>query len=298
MEETPIVQYLRSLPRNEKIYFFANPGSAGDSLIALASYQLFSQVGIDYCIVNGSQAFKPTGKIMMYGGGGNLVEYYGTARRLIQTHYPFVKKLVILPHTIQANEDLLTEFQANADIICREPISYAHVRKYAPRANVLLMDDLAFSLDAESILRAKTKTRAFIKNRRIRTWMLRDLLLGILLPARQLPGKISKGGDWLTLNAFRKDIESSHRLLPRDNVDLATMFGYGTDSESISFYVTYRTLKIINRYRIVRTDRLHICIAAALLGKTVEFFSNNYYKCEAIYQYSMKENFPNVHWMG
>ena len=298
MVDTPIVQYLRSLPRNEKIYFFANPGSAGDSLIALATYQLFNRLGIDYCIVKGSQTFSSTGKIMVYGGGGNLVKYYGTARRLIQTYYPFVKKLVILPHTINENEDLLSEFQTNTDIICREPVSYAHVRKYATKANVLLMDDLAFSLDAESILRTRTKTRLLLEDRRIWSRILRNFLLGALLPIRQLPGKISGQSNWMILNAFRKDIESSHRLLPRDNVDLATMFGYGTDRETTSFYVASRILRVINRYRAVRTDRLHICIAAALLGKTVEFFSNNYYKCEAVYQYSMKDKFPNVHWMG
>jgi exopolysaccharide biosynthesis predicted pyruvyltransferase EpsI len=298
MQETPIVQYLRSLPQDNKIYFFANPGSAGDSMIAQSTYQLFGRLGLDYCIVDRSRAFDPTGKFMMYGGGGNLVEYYTTARKLIQKYYPFVEKLVILPHTIDANESLLGEFRANADIICREPVSYAHVRKYAPRANVMLMDDLAFSLDANSILQSGSGLRSFIEDRSLRKWMLRDLLLGVLLPIRQLPGKFSKRGDWKTLNSFRKDLESSHRFLPPDNVDLATLFGYGTNSEQIAFYVTCRILKTINRYRTVRTDRLHVCIAAALLGKTVEFYSNNYYKCEAIYQFSMKDKFPNVHWMG
>jgi exopolysaccharide biosynthesis predicted pyruvyltransferase EpsI len=298
MKETPIVQYLRSLPQGKKIYFFANPGSAGDSMIALSTYQLFRQLGIDYCIVDRAQAFDPTGKFMVYSGGGNLVEYYNTARKLIQKYYPFVEKLVILPHTIYENEGLLGEFQANVDIICREPVSFAHVRKYAPRANVLLMDDLAFSLDTDSVLRPGTRAISFIKDRSLRKWVLRDLILGILLPIRQLPGKFSRQGNWMILNTFRKDVESSHHFLPPDNVDLATLFGYGTNSERIAFYVTYRILKTLNRYRTVRTDRLHVCIAAALLGKTVEFFPNNYFKCEAIYQYSMKDKFPNVRWMG
>jgi exopolysaccharide biosynthesis predicted pyruvyltransferase EpsI len=105
-------------------------------------------------------------------------------------------------------------------------------------------------------------------------------------------------GERGTLNAFRKDIESSNRFPRRNSIDLATLFSHGTDSERVAFYSTRRILKVINHYRTVRTDRLHICIAAAKLGKKVEFFPNNYYKCEAVYQYSIRDRFPNVHWMG
>jgi hypothetical protein len=52
MEASPIREYLNSLPRNERLYYFANPGNAGDALIAHATYQLFIQLGIDYCIVD------------------------------------------------------------------------------------------------------------------------------------------------------------------------------------------------------------------------------------------------------
>jgi exopolysaccharide biosynthesis predicted pyruvyltransferase EpsI len=294
MEEKPIVQYLGSLPRDEKIYFFANPGGAGDALIALATYQLFNRLGIDYRIVDVSQPFEPAGKIMVYGGGGNLVEYYGTARKVIGKYYPFVKKLVILPHTIRANEDLLAGFRANADIICRERVSYEHVKKHASKANVLLMDDLAFCLDAASVV----KNKSFSADLRVRRLLPRDFLFTLLFVARQLPGKISRPAGWRTLNAFRKDLESLRRPFPPDNVDLSTLFGHGCDSEALAFYVSRRVLKIIDRYRLVRTDRLHICIAAALLGKEVEFFSNSYYKCEAVYQFSMKDKYPHVHWMG
>ena len=41
-----------------------------------------------------------------------------------------------------------------------------------------------------------------------------------------------------------------------------------------------------------------MAIAGALTGRTVKFYPNNYYKCEAVYRSSMQERFPNVHWMG
>ncbi len=294
MNPTAIEPYLKSLPRNEKIFFFPNPGGAGDSMIALSAYRLMRKLGIDYQIVKVAETFDPSGKVMMYGGGGNLVGYYHTARNLIQEYYPFLKKLVILPHTIRGNEDMLAGFKTNADIICREPASYAHARRHAPNANVLLMDDLALQLDARKIMEEKP----VLKDRRIRALMRRDFLLKAFVPLRQLPGKLSHPASWETLNAFRKDVEARQHSYPADNVDLASLFAYGTDSEEVASYVTRRVLKIIDHYKIVRTDRLHICIAAALLGKNVEFFPNSYDKCEAVYRYSLKNRFSNVAWMG
>jgi len=294
MEELPIRQYLNSLPPNERVYYFGNPGNAGDALIASATYQLFHAAGIDYCNVDISEPFDPAGKIMVYGGGGNLVEYYDMARKIILQYYPFVKKLVILPHTIHGNEDLLAGFRTNVDVICRERISYEHVKKHAPRANVLLMDDLAFNLDVANI----PSTPLLGKDGRVRSLMRRDLLLRILLPARHFSIVALKPAEWRTLNAFRKDGESANRFPRRASIDVATLYAYGTNREEMAFYITRRILTILDRYRNIRTDRLHICIAAAKLGKQVEFFANNYYKCEAVYRFSMQGRFPNVRWMG
>jgi exopolysaccharide biosynthesis predicted pyruvyltransferase EpsI len=294
MEETPIVQYLKSWPSQEKIHYFPNPGGAGDSIIALATYTLFKELGIDYSIVPVSQAIDPAGKIVVYGGGGNLVEYYGTARKSIQKYHARAKKLVILPHTINANKDLLGELGANVDVICREAVSFEYVRKFAPGANVLLMEDLAFNLDMKNIVQ-----KILIPlDRQLLPFQPRDFLMTILMLLKQWSGKILECGDWKTLNAFRKDLEGTRSGFPRDNVDLSILFSHWVASEIAAYYVTHRVLRVINHYQTVRTDRLHICIAAAMLGKTVELFSNNYYKCEAVYQYSMKNKFPNVHWMG
>jgi|SRR5271157_57100 len=294
MEPSPIKDYLSSLPRNERLYYFANPGNAGDALIALATYQLFNQLGMDYCIVNESHPFDPTDRIMVYSGGGNLVEYYNTARKAILEYYPRLRKLIILPHTIQANEDLLAGFRENVDVLCREPVSYAHVQRYAPRANVYLMDDMAFLLDA-AVLRADD---SFAHDPVPFSWKLRDDLCAALLPLRLAVGRRFRSGERASLNAFRKDIESSGRFSRRESVDLAILFAHGTDSEPVVHYVARRLFKVLDHYQTIRTDRLHICIVAAMLGKQVEFFANSYSKCEAVYHHSIKDRFPNVHWMG
>jgi len=294
MKESPIRSYLSSLPRSEKIWYFPNPGNAGDALIALATYQVFHELGIDYSIVSTSQSFDPAGRIMVYGGGGNLVNYYHTARHLIQEYYPRLARLVILPHTIHGNEDLLTGFRDNVDVICREPTSFAHLKEYAPLANVYLMDDMAFNLDVAGLLAGGGFAQDLVPF----SWKLRDGLFSALLPLRLVFGRRFRRGRRGSLDTFRKDIESSGRFPPDASVDLAILFSHGVDSEAVARYVARRLLKVLDRYQTIRTDRLHICIAAAMLGKQVEFFANSYSKCEDVYQYSIKGRFPNVHWMG
>ena len=57
-------------------------------------------------------------------------------------------------------------------------------------------------------------------------------------------------------------------------------------------------LSIINKYEVVSTNRLHVCIGAALLNKEVNLYPNSYYKNESIYLMSLKDKFPKVKWCG
>lgn len=47
----------------------------------------------------------------------------------------------------------------------------------------------------------------------------------------------------------------------------------------------------------MRTDRLHVAIAGALLGKSVELHANSYFKNRAVYQFSLR-SFPSVRFVG
>ncbi|OQX71479.1 hypothetical protein B6D52_01375 [Candidatus Parcubacteria bacterium 4484_255] len=91
-----------------------------------------------------------------------------------------------------------------------------------------------------------------------------------------------------TLNAFRLDKESKLHTLPKSNNDLSCD-GYATKSLN-------KLINILRKYEQINTDRLHIAIGAALLGKQVRLFSNSYYKNKAVFDYSLKK-FPNVHFV-
>ncbi|MBI3684909.1 polysaccharide pyruvyl transferase family protein [Candidatus Azambacteria bacterium] len=87
------------------------------------------------------------------------------------------------------------------------------------------------------------------------------------------------------LNAFRSDKESILHRLPVSNNDLSYN-GYATKplKELIDF---------LQKYEQINTDRLHMAIAATLLGKRVRLFPNSYYKNKAVFDYSLKK-FSNV----
>jgi exopolysaccharide biosynthesis predicted pyruvyltransferase EpsI len=82
------------------------------------------------------------------------------------------------------------------------------------------------------------------------------------------------------LNAFRTDAESINMALPEGNNDI---------SKTCSSLDEW--LRTIGRHDIIRTDRAHVMIAGAMLGKRVEYLPSSYHKVPAIADYALK-NYP------
>jgi hypothetical protein len=87
------------------------------------------------------------------------------------------------------------------------------------------------------------------------------------------------------LNAFRTDNESLLRRVPAPNFDISNM---GREYHHTLLF------DALANFESVSTDRLHVAIAGALLGKKVRLFDGNYHKIRAIYEYSIRDGFPNV----
>lgn len=86
------------------------------------------------------------------------------------------------------------------------------------------------------------------------------------------------------LNAFRDDKESSGIQLPTGNKDVST----GPDSQ------WKELLDIISQYSIIHTNRAHVSIAAALMGKETHIYPSSYFKQKEIFEYSLKK-YPKVY---
>lgn len=289
-----IHDYLRECAAESDIVYCPNGGNAGDAMIASATYNLFVETGVSFSLFD-PEHFEPKGKTLIYGGGGNLIPFYQTAHTFIERYHRSVRRMIVLPHTIQGHEDLLADLGENVDLLTRESISYDYVKSVTSGPRVFLADDLALSLSPSTYLARQDGWFRMICKQENSGY--RKIKWGCILAREQWKRRNFPGtGD--VLHAFRIDQERTWSKLPWANIDVSRLLKCKNLSPVQAAYTTQMMFRFINGYREVRTDRLHVAIAAALLGKQVKMYANNYYKCEAVYKASFEGRFPNVTWMG
>lgn len=305
MNPLDVSAYLKStLGIDESFYYRPNSGNAGDALMATATLDLFDSLGLTYTALFANRANQDfSGTVLVLGGGGNFNETgYNRYAEIVSSWHQKVKRLVILPHTVSGNETLLSSLGNNVDIICRERKSYQHVKKHARHANVFLAHDMAFSLNVQKVLSRQPSYPMMLAKRAVTSALrlgarknypnVRDILQDFQ-DFSALQRNPTRNG---VLNVFRVDIEKTDIDIPEDNIDLSLRFQYGLSTRQLTDYMTSQVFSYLDHFHTIRTNRLHICIAAALLGKTVELFSNNYHKIQSVYEHSLKDAFPNVIW--
>jgi len=249
---------------NKKICLVLNPGNAGDALIWYGTHCFLKRMGIKYITSNNEKdILSPNMDVVIYSGAGNLVPYYKFLAQFLKKYMHKVKKLILLPQTIQGHQGIVKQLPTHVDVFCREYMSYNYCKKIVPHPkNVTFSHDMAFYADLDD----------FKKN-----------------------FNMPKNGPFKDLFAFRMDSErNSNRkniVLPKSNVDISKL---GTIRPGHSFkkcmHTAYEFLSRIMPYETVWTDRLHVGIAGFLLGKCVHLFDNSYGKNKAIYEASIKPN--------
>jgi CDP-glycerol glycerophosphotransferase len=86
---------------------------------------------------------------------------------------------------------------------------------------------------------------------------------------------------------FRTDKESHYRKGGTSgNFDLSRM---GDELSDVALFFVE-----VGRFRDIVTDRLHVAIAAALLGRPTYLLRGAYWKNASVYRSSLQEHFPNV----
>jgi exopolysaccharide biosynthesis predicted pyruvyltransferase EpsI len=276
----------------QPITYVPNVGNGGDVFIAHATYQLFARLGMKYEIGNLSEIYPD--RVVICGGGGNLVAPYRDIIDFIERNRTAWRELILLPHTIRCYGNSLATFDENCYVFCREKASYDFVKEYSPKARIFLSHDLAFSCDFSQTRRmmryrrlrdAALFIRYFRSHMRIRTRRQQEF-------ARAAAARVEPD----ILNAFRTDVEKTCLELPADNVDVSRVFEGPPPLPEKSLQTTYLMTSFLSRFRKVRTNRLHIGIMSAMLGLDVEFFDNNYGKNYDVFSHSMEGIFPNVKW--
>ena len=298
---------LKSEP--EPLIYVPNTGNAGDSLIGHATFQLFDQLDLDYRSLINFENTDPSNRVVICAGGGNLVPLYNATERVLRWASGRARKIIVLPHTIRGNEDLLAELGPEVDLICREDDSLQHVRDCISSAQCFIANDMALSLDAQELVSREPQRQSPI-------WLYaRKSIAKVFRPSvaktAPCPWKLRRGKRMMAtrhaelgpgsesggeLYAFRNDVEKTSMKLPENNIDVAQVFSHGTKNPLVCHYGSYHMMRYLNTFDVINTNRLHVSIAGALLGKQVRLWPNSYGKNQAVYDYSMLKQYPNVEW--
>ena len=274
--------------RGQTVVYCPNPGNAGDGIIANATYQLFDKLNIKYDYVPPDISVQATAnRIVIYGGGGNLVHPYPNARDFIAKHHRQAAKFVVLPHTIRSYPELFERMSSNADVFCRDLPSHEFLSAVQTQANVFLSHDVALSTDLNATLRYRATHAQELRE---------NLLLSVRAKrqVRRLSHSIRNARHRNILNVFREDVEKTEVPIPFSNIDLSQTL-CGRDMSPLHARETANVFfEFINRHDIVNTNRLHVCIASLLLDKEVHFYDNSYGKNISIFHCSLKDKFPKL----
>ncbi|AMV37087.1 polysaccharide pyruvyl transferase family protein [Planctomyces sp. SH-PL62] len=282
----------RDLQGSEFIYC-TNPGNAGDCVIACASHRYFDRKGWKYKVVPPNvEPSETNGRVLVYAGGGNLIDMYSQARSFLAKHLAGAKQFILLPHTVRGNEELLASLDDRCTIIAREETSYRHLLQHVTRAKVFLGHDMAFSLDVKGLREDGARRFWPLFSTKDLVWRNTKRMI------RQVNRLAQAKGNRKLLSSFRMDIERTDVAIPPANIDVSRAFASDDLMPLNCFETSYRMIKFLDGFQQIDTNRLHVAICGALLGKDVILHANSYSKNEDIYRHSMAGRFPSVVWKG
>ncbi|PLO99448.1 hypothetical protein CWM97_13270, partial [Klebsiella pneumoniae] len=78
---------LKSYHLSHRFVYKANPGNAGDGVIASATYDFFERNALTYIPYRDGERYSSETDILIFGGGGNLIEgLYSEGHDFIQNN--------------------------------------------------------------------------------------------------------------------------------------------------------------------------------------------------------------------
>lgn len=259
-ENSSLIEFLKRFADNGAV-FYPGYGNLGDGLIALGTLDLFEDLGWDPKRIQGrhKEAFSGYTHIVMGGSGGWVKGMWET---YLEQTLAFLQKggqLLILPTSFSGFGAEFVPYANQVTIFCREQRSYDELlRQGMPESQICVCPDLAFY----------TKEEHFS-----------DLEIESYYPV---------------LKIFRLDEEGGRKTPPRDSVDLPLLFN---DIQWSTVEQCVKPLRavagLMNQFECVETDRLHMAVLAALIGRNVKLEPSSYFKIRAIFDYTL-HRFPTV----
>lgn len=286
-EFSNLVQSLHDVLDGDPLVYLSNVGNGGDALIAEATFRLFRRAGIPFEL--GDHEGDYAGRVVALGGGGNLTGPNSHYARLMARHHDLVKRFVLLPHTVNMYGDLIGKLGSKALLFARERETLRFLEENVSAAEVAFCDDLALSLTKEDLADLTSPfalARRFFPER-IRDYRVREVvkILAVALAGRG------------NLMALRVDVEKTDRVHPKVNIDVSKRLFPNGLSETESEFIARLFMIALRCVGSIESNRLHVGIAGALLGKPTAIYDNSYGKNANIFRASLQD-VPKVKFMG
>ncbi|UIY43252.1 polysaccharide pyruvyl transferase family protein [Methylobacterium radiotolerans] len=241
--------------------YLPNGGNLGDALLNIGGYQLLRSLNWAPRVVANYQPDDLIGvRGVVLAGGGNWKEgYYESHVRHLRSFLEAGGKLIVLPSSFDGFISYFSKYASQITLFARERTSLGHLIAVPElKERVFLCPDLAFAVE-------HPRFQALAERR----------------------------GDG-TLYALRTDVEAKGLCVPPENFDISSLWnGQAWASESACLEPILAASELISQYDIVHTDRLHISILSAMLGRTVVMKPNSYFKNRGVFEYSLS-TLPNV----
>lgn len=276
---SPLKAQIKKIAANPKKAFkyVANEGNAGDALIGTGTWQFFEDCQVAPEFATTSNIFN--GDSVIYSGGGNLVPEYTNCRDFLERCLQVgVSRAMVLPHSIRGHHDLLRRLDSRFTLVCRDQDSVQRVMATGTKATVMFAPDMALYIDVQRLFDLCDSYRGiqlwtrFVRNRQLHKYIRWQVALRRLRPTTRS-----------SLTVLRTDAEAT-LANPGDPMgDLPSFYGSQYKFREEFDLVSRDLLGILKAASSVRTNRLHVGVAGALVGCEVTYFDNSYGKIRALY---------------
>lgn len=281
---------LETLHELGPFHYMMNQGNVGDALIAAATVSLFEREELEFYPCGQELPPNTEQVTLVYGGGGGFVPYFGMLPHYIEVFSdPRIRTCVILPQSFRDCDELVDVLDERFTVFCRERASYDYCISRNGRARFLLADDMALAGIPDE-LRKRPVSLSFLEigERAMGRCMKKDIKVSLVALA---------DGRKLAL-CLRRDPESTGKAKKLEslplNTDLSRYSLRVIDDVNHAFAYARWLLEALEQPDAILTDRLHLGIAATLLGKEVFMMDNIYGKLFGIYELSLQKRFPRV----
>ena len=265
IENMSFLNLLKLYHSTYRLVYKANPGNAGDGVIAAATYDFMESNSLKYEQFRFGEAYSNTKDVLIFGGGGNLIEgLYSEGRDFLSDNIKNFAKVIIMPSTIKGYEDFFTINKESLIVCAREEITFNSLLGlgYEKDTNLILAHDMAFYLDKSKYINSIIPFKGEVK-------------------------------------CFRTDNESLDKQWKDNNHDISlTWNGDYWDNQYLARSSTECLISFLQQYSVISTDRLHIAILGSLLDKEVNFYPNSYYKNQAVYNNSLINLYPKTYFIS